>query len=69
MPTREPESDERPSAVQASKPVRRLAGHEFTFLDHALKSGDSLVGLTQIYERSALHSPDWQASVPSPSGL
>ena len=34
--------------------------HEFTFLDHALKSGDSLVGLTQA-QIAAAH---WDASKP-----
>jgi hypothetical protein len=36
------------------------ARHEFTFLDHALKSGDSLVGLTQA-QIAAAH---WDTSKP-----
>ena len=35
--------------------------HEFTFLDHALKSGDSLVGLTHAQIAAA----QWDTSIPS----
>jgi hypothetical protein len=35
--------------------------HEFTFLDHALKAGDSLVGLT----RAQIQAVDWDPSKPS----
>jgi hypothetical protein len=43
--------DKKPLATDLAKLSLWLAtlarDHEFTFLDHALKSGDSLVGLTQ----------------------
>ncbi|MGY4608598.1 hypothetical protein ACVW16_007010 [Bradyrhizobium sp. USDA 4474] len=56
--------DKNPLAVDLARLSLWLAtlakDHEFTFLDHALKSGDSLVGLTRA-EIAAAH---WDASVP-----
>ncbi len=56
--------DRNPMAVDLARLSLWLAtlarDHEFTFLDHALKAGDSLVGLTRA-EISAAH---WDASKP-----
>jgi hypothetical protein len=56
--------DKNPLATDLAKLSLWLAtlarDHEFTFLDHALKSGDSLVGLTQE-QIAAAH---WDASKP-----
>jgi len=56
--------DKNPLAVDLAKLSLWLAtlarDHEFTFLDHALKSGDSLVGLTQA-QIAAAH---WDTSKP-----
>ncbi len=56
--------DRNPLATDLAKLSLWLAtlarDHEFTFLDHALKSGDSLVGLTEA-QISAVH---WDASQP-----
>jgi hypothetical protein len=56
--------DKNPLATDLAKLSLWLAtlarDHEFTFLDHALKSGDSLVGLSQA-EIAAAH---WDASRP-----
>ncbi len=56
--------DRNPLAVDLARLSLWLAtlarDHEFTFLDHALKSGDSLVGLTQT-QIAAVH---WDASKP-----
>jgi N-6 DNA Methylase len=56
--------DKNPLATDLAKLSLWLAtlarDHEFTFLDHALKSGDSLVGLTQK-QIAAVH---WDASKP-----
>jgi hypothetical protein len=56
--------DKNPMATDLAKLSLWLAtlarDHEFTFLDHALKSGDSLVGLTRA-QIAALH---WDASKP-----
>jgi hypothetical protein len=56
--------DKNPLAVDLAKLSLWLAtlarDHEFTFLDHALKSGDSLVGLTQE-QAAAAH---WDTSKP-----
>ncbi len=56
--------DKNPLATDLAKLSLWLAtlarDHEFTFLDHALKSGDSLVGLTQT-QIAAAH---WDASKP-----
>ena len=56
--------DKNPLATDLAKLSLWLAtlarDHEFTFLDHALKSGDSLVGLTQA-QIAATH---WDASKP-----
>ena len=56
--------DKNPMAVDLARLSLWLAtlarDHEFTFLDHALKAGDSLVGLTRA-EISAAH---WDASKP-----
>jgi hypothetical protein len=56
--------DKNPMATDLAKLSLWLAtlarDHEFTFLDHALKSGDSLVGLTRG-QIAALH---WDASKP-----
>jgi len=56
--------DKNPLATDLAKLSLWLAtlarDHEFTFLDHALKSGDSLVGLTQA-QIAATH---WEASNP-----
>jgi len=56
--------DKNPLATDLAKLSLWLAtlarDHEFTFLDHALKSGDSLVGLTQA-QIAAAH---WDASKP-----
>lgn len=56
--------DKNPLATDLAKLSLWLAtlarDHEFTFLDHALKSGDSLVGLTQA-QIAALH---WDTSKP-----
>jgi hypothetical protein len=56
--------DKNPMATDLAKLSLWLAtlarDHEFTFLDHALKSGDSLVGLTQA-QISAVH---WDTSKP-----
>jgi hypothetical protein len=57
--------DKNPLATDLAKLSLWLAtlarNHEFTFLDHALKSGDSLVGLTQA-QIAAAH---WDTSKPS----
>ena len=56
--------DKNPLAADLAKLSLWLAtlarDHEFTFLDHALKSGDSLVGLTQA-QIAAAH---WDTSKP-----
>jgi hypothetical protein len=56
--------DKNPMATDLAKLSLWLAtlarDHEFTFLDHALKSGDSLVGLTRS-QIAALH---WDSSKP-----
>jgi hypothetical protein len=56
--------DKNPLAVDLAKLSLWLAtlarDHEFTFLDHALKPGDSLVGLTQAQIAAA----DWDTSKP-----
>ncbi len=56
--------DKNPLAIDLAKLSLWLAtlarDHEFTFLDHALKSGDSLVGLTQA-QIAAAH---WDTSKP-----
>ncbi|MFM9858936.1 DNA methyltransferase, partial [Pseudoxanthobacter sp. M-2] len=56
--------DKNPRAVELAKLSLWLAtlarDHEFTFLDHALKSGDSLVGLDS-QQIAAMH---WDASKP-----
>jgi len=56
--------DKNPLATDLAKLSLWLAtlarDHEFTFLDHALKSGDSLVGLNQAQIAAA----DWDASKP-----
>jgi hypothetical protein len=56
--------DKNPLATDLAKLSLWLAtlarDHEFTFLDHALKSGDSLVGLTQV-QIAAAH---WDTSKP-----
>jgi hypothetical protein len=56
--------DKNPLATDLAKLSLWLAtlarDHEFTFLDHALKSGDSLVGLTQA-QIAAAH---WDTSKP-----
>ncbi|WP_246541431.1 Eco57I restriction-modification methylase domain-containing protein [Roseibium polysiphoniae] len=56
--------DRNPMAVDLARLSLWLATlareHEFSFLDHTLKSGDSLVGLTQ-HEIAAVH---WDASKP-----
>ena len=56
--------DKNPMAVDLARLslwlVTLARDHEFTFLDHALKAGDSLVGLTRA-EISAAH---WDASKP-----
>ncbi|WP_448035169.1 Eco57I restriction-modification methylase domain-containing protein [Bradyrhizobium liaoningense] len=56
--------DKNPVATDLAKLSLWLAtlarDHEFTFLDHALKSGDSLVGLTEA-QISAMH---WDTSKP-----
>ena len=56
--------DRNPMAVDLARLSLWLAtlarDHEFTFLDHALKAGDSLVGLTRA-EIAAAH---WDASKP-----
>ena len=56
--------DKNPLAVDLAKLSLWLAtlarDHEFTFLDHALKSGDSLVGLTQAQIAAA----NWDESKP-----
>ena len=56
--------DRNPMAVDLARLSLWLAtlarDHEFTFLDHALKAGDSLVGLTRA-EISAVH---WDSSKP-----
>jgi hypothetical protein len=56
--------DNNPLATDLAKLSLWLAtlarDHEFTFLDHALKSGDSLVGLTQA-QIAAMH---WDSSKP-----
>ncbi|HEY8124533.1 MAG TPA: DNA methyltransferase [Methylocystis sp.] len=56
--------DKNPLATDLAKLSLWLAtlarDHEFTFLDHALKSGDSLVGLTQA-QIAAMH---WDSSKP-----
>lgn len=57
--------DKNPLATDLAKLSLWLAtlarDHEFTFLDHALKSGDSLVGLTQTQIAAA----NWDTSKPS----
>ncbi|MET3968452.1 DNA methyltransferase [Bradyrhizobium sp. S3.9.1] len=57
--------DKNPLATDLAKLSLWLAtlarDHEFTFLDHALKSGDSLVGLTES-QIAAMH---WDTSKPS----
>lgn len=56
--------DKNPMATDLAKLSLWLATlareHEFTFLDHALKSGDSLVGLT----RAQMAAAHWDASQP-----
>ncbi|MGO8973094.1 MAG: Eco57I restriction-modification methylase domain-containing protein [Steroidobacteraceae bacterium] len=56
--------DKNPLATDLAKLSLWLAtlarDHEFTFLDHALKSGDSLVGLTQ----AQIAAGHWDASKP-----
>jgi hypothetical protein len=56
--------DKNPLATQLAKLSLWLAtlarDHEFTFLDHALKSGDSLVGLT----RAQIAAANWDTSKP-----
>jgi hypothetical protein len=56
--------DKNPLATDLAKLSLWLAtlarDHEFTFLDHALKSGDSLVGLT----RAQITATHWDASKP-----
>ncbi|MBU3888767.1 Eco57I restriction-modification methylase domain-containing protein [Methylosinus sp. KRF6] len=56
--------DRNPMAVDLARLSLWLAtlarDHEFTFLDHALKSGDSLVGLT----RDEIAAAHWDASKP-----
>jgi hypothetical protein len=56
--------DKNPLATDLAKLSLWLATlareHEFTFLDHALKSGDSLVGLT----RAQIAAANWDASKP-----
>ena len=56
--------DRNPRAVELAKLSLWLAtlarDHEFTFLDHALKSGDSLVGL----DRDQIAAMHWDASKP-----
>ena len=56
--------DKNPLATDLAKLSLWLAtlarDHEFTFLDHALKSGDSLVGLTQ----AQIAASDWNALKP-----
>jgi hypothetical protein len=56
--------DKNPLATDLAKLSLWLAtlarDHEFTFLDHALKSGDSLVGLT----RDQIAAAHWDASKP-----
>jgi hypothetical protein len=56
--------DKNPRAVELAKLSLWLAtlarDHEFTFLDHALKSGDSLVGL-DAKQIAAMH---WDPSKP-----
>lgn len=56
--------DKNPRAVDLAKLSLWLAtlarDHEFTFLDHVLKSGDSLVGLT----RSQIAAVNWDESKP-----
>ena len=56
--------DKNPLATDLAKLSLWLAtlarDHEFTFLDHALKSGDSLVGLSQ----SQIAAAHWEASKP-----
>jgi hypothetical protein len=58
--------DRNPMAVDLARLSLWLAtlarDHEFTFLDHALKAGDSLVGLT----RAAISAAHWDASKPGP---
>lgn len=57
--------DRNPTAVDLARLSLWLATlareHEFSFLDHALKSGDSLVGLT----RQQIQAIHWDASKPS----
>jgi hypothetical protein len=57
--------DKNPMAVDLARLSIWLAtlarDHEFTFLDHALKSGDSLVGLT----RAEIQAAHWDASKPA----
>jgi hypothetical protein len=56
--------DRNPMAVDLARLSLWLATlareHEFSFLDHALKSGDSLVGLTQ----AGIAAANWDASKP-----
>lgn len=56
--------DKNPRAVDLAKLSLWLAtlarNHEFTFLDHALREGDSLVGLT----RAQIAATHWDASKP-----
>jgi hypothetical protein len=56
--------DKNPLATDLAKLSLWLAtlarDHEFTFLDHALKSGDSLVGLT----KTQIAAVNWEASKP-----
>jgi len=57
--------DKNPLAVDLARLSLWLAtlarDHEFTFLDHAIKSGDSLVGLT----RQQISAANWDTSKPS----
>jgi hypothetical protein len=59
--------DKNPLATDLAKLSLWLAtlarDHEFTFLDHALKSGDSLVGLTEA-QIAAVHWDTSKASLP-----
>ncbi|APO55355.1 BREX-1 system adenine-specific DNA-methyltransferase PglX [Bradyrhizobium diazoefficiens] len=59
--------DKNPLATDLAKLSLWLAtlarDHEFTFLDHALKTGDSLVGLTQV-QIAAVHWDTSKSSLP-----
>ena len=64
--------DRNPLAVDLARLSLWLAtlarDHEFTFLDHALKSGDSLVGLTQA-QIAGLRWTDTQTALPLYQGF